>query len=166
MPKGGARKGAGRPRGQGKYGEATKAIRVPESKVKYISEIVSKGLYEIPLYGDRVAAGFPSPADDYLEDKIDLNQYLVKHPASTFLVRASGNSMFPNDILVVDKSIKAENGNVVIAIIDGELTVKRYIKKRSSVVLQPENEDYEPIELNGKSEAQIWGVVTSVIHDL
>lgn len=93
MPKGGARKGAGRPRGQGKYGEATKAIRVPESKVKYISEIVSKGLYEIPLYGDRVAAGFPSPADDYLEDKIDLNQYLVKHPASTFLVRASGNSM-------------------------------------------------------------------------
>tara|TARA_B100000965_G_scaffold327144_1_gene289843 strand:+ start:243 stop:758 length:516 start_codon:yes stop_codon:yes gene_type:complete len=171
MPKGGPRKGAGRPRGQGKYGEATKAIRVPESKVKYISEIVSKGLYEIPLYGDRVAAGFPSPADDYLEDKIDLNQYLVKHPASTFLVRASGNSMinagiFPNDILVVDKSIKAENGNVVIAIIDGELTVKRYIKKRSSVVLQPENEDYEPIELNGKSEAQIWGVVTSVIHDL
>ena len=108
---------------------------------------------------------------DYLEDKIDLNQYLVKHPASTFLVRASGNSMinagiFPNDILVVDKSVKAESGNVVIAIIDGELTVKRYIKKRSSVILQPENEDYEPIELNGKSEAQIWGVVTSVIHDL
>jgi DNA polymerase V len=123
------------------------------------------------LYTERVAAGFPSPADDYLEDKIDLNQYLVKHPASTFLVRASGNSMinagiFPNDILVVDKSIKAENGNVVIAIIDGELTVKRYLKKRSSIVLQPENEDYEPIELNGKSEAQIWGVVTSVIHDL
>ena len=112
MTKGGARKGAGRPKGQGKYGESTKAIRVPESKVKYISEIVSKGLYEIPLYTERVAAGFPSPADDYLEDKIDLNQYLVKHPASTFLVRASGNSMinagiFPNDILVVDKSIKA-----------------------------------------------------------
>ena len=109
--------------------------------------------------------------NNYLEDKIDLNQYLVKHPASTFLVRASGNSMinagiFPNDILVVDKSVKAESGNVVIAIIDGELTVKRYIKKRSSVILQPENEDYEPIELNGKSEAQIWGVVTSVIHDL
>ena len=171
MTKGGARKGAGRPKGQGKYGESTKAIRVPESKVKYVSEIVSKGLYEIPLHTERVAAGFPSPADDYLEDKIDLNQYLVKHPASTFLVRASGNSMlnagiFPNDILVVDKSVKAESGNVVIAIIDGELTVKRYIKKRSSVILQPENEDYEPIELNGKSEAQIWGVVTSVIHDL
>ena len=171
MTKGGARKGAGRPKGQGKYGESTKAIRVPESKVKYISEIVSKGLYEIPLYTERVAAGFPSPADDYLEDKIDLNQYLVKHPASTFLVRASGNSMinagiFPNDILVVDKSIKAENGNVVIAIIDGELTVKRYLKKRSSIVLQPENEDYEPIELNGKSEAEIWCVVTSVIDEL
>ena len=152
MTKGGARKGAGRPKGQGKYGESTKAIRVPESKVKYISEIVSKGLYEIPLYTERVAAGFPSPADDYLEDKIDLNQYLVKHPASTFLVRASGNSMinagiFPNDILVVDKSIKAENGNVVIAIIDGELTVKRYLKKRSSIVLQPENEDLSLIHI-------------------
>ena len=120
------------------------------------------------MYTERVAAGFPSPADDYLEDKIDLNQYLVKHPASTFLVRASGNSMinagiFPNDILVVDKSIKAENGNVVIAIIDGELTVKRYLTKRSSIVLQPENEDYEPIALTGKSEAQICGRVTSVI---
>ena len=74
----------------------------------------------------------PSPADDFIEDKIDLNQYLVKHPASIF-VRASGNSMintgiFPNDILVVDKSIKAENGNVVIAIIDGELTVKDILK--------------------------------------
>ena len=171
MARGGARKGAGRPKGQGKYGEQTKAVRIPVSKVKYISEVINKGLYEVPMYSNKVAAGFPSPADDYLEDKIDLNQYLVKHPASTFLVRASGNSMinagiFPNDILVVDKSIKAENGNVVIAIIDGELTVKRYIKKRSSVVLQPENEDYEPIELNGKSEAQIWGVVTSVIHDL
>ena len=130
MPKGGARKGAGRPKGQGKYGEATKAIRVPESKVKYISEIVSKGLYEIPLYGDRVAAGFPSPADDYLEDKIDLNQYLVKHPASTFLVRASGNSMinagiFPNDILVVDKSIKAENGNAFVLMLSKESRTPR-----------------------------------------
>ncbi len=90
MPRGGARKGAGRPKGQGKYGEQTKAVRIPVSKVKYISEVINKGLYEVPMYSNKVAAGFPSPADDYLEDKIDLNQYLVKHPASTFLVRASG----------------------------------------------------------------------------
>ena len=74
MPRGGIRKGAGRPKGQGKYGEKTKAIRVPISKSRYISEIVSNGLYEIPLYGNKVAAGFPSPADDYLEEKIDIRE--------------------------------------------------------------------------------------------
>ena len=171
MPKGGARKGAGRPKGQGKYGEKTKALRIPVSKVKYISEVVSKGLYEIPLYGDKVAAGFPSPADDYLEDKIDLNQYLVKHPASTFLVRASGESMinagiFPNDILVVDRSLKAENGKVVIAVVDSELTVKRYKKVGNKVELVPENERYQKIVLEKESEAYIWGVVTNVIHQV
>ena len=171
MPRGGARKGAGRPKGQGQYGEETKALRIPVSKIKYVSEVVIKGLNEIPLYSNKVAAGFPSPADDYLEDKIDLNQYLIKHPASTFLVRASGESMkgagiFPDDILVVDRSLKAENGKVVIAVIDGELTVKRYIKKNSKIILQPENDDFEPIILNENADAQVWGVVTNVIHGL
>ena len=171
MPRGGARKGAGRPKGQGKYGEQTKAIRIPVSKVKYISEIVSKGLYEVPMYSNKVAAGFPSPADDYLEDKIDLNQYLVKHPAATFLVRASGESMinagiFPNDILVVDRSLKAEEGKVVIAVVDNELTVKRYRKRGKSIVLEPENEAYDPIIIFEESEAFVWGVVTNVIHNL
>ena len=171
MPRGGARKGAGRPKGQGKYGEQTKAIRIPVSKVKYISEIVSKGLYEVPMYSNKVAAGFPSPADDYLEDKIDLNQYLVKHPAATFLVRASGESMinagiFPNDILVVDRSVKAEEGKVVIAVVDNELTVKRYRKKGKNIVLEPENEAYDPIIISEESEAFVWGVVTNVIHNL
>ncbi|MDA2969604.1 MAG: translesion error-prone DNA polymerase V autoproteolytic subunit [Actinomycetota bacterium] len=171
MPRGGARKNAGRPKGQGKYGEKTKALRIPLSKVKYISEVVSKGLYELPLYSDKVAAGFPSPADDYLEDKIDLNQYLVKHPASTFLVRASGESMinagiFPNDILVVDRSLKAENGNVVIAVVDNELTVKRYRKVGNKIELVPENKRYQKIVIEKESEAYIWGVVTNVIHQV
>ena len=171
MPRGGARKGAGRPKGQGKYGEQTKAIRIPVSKVKYISEIVSKGLYEVPMYSNKVAAGFPSPADDYLEDKIDLNQYLVKHPAATFLVRASGESMinagiFPDDILVVDRSLKAEDGKVVIAVVDNELTVKRYRKRGKNIVLEPENEAYDPIIISEESEAFVWGVVTNVIHNL
>jgi len=171
MPRGGARKGAGRPKGQGKYGEKTKAIRVPISKSKYISEIVSKGLHEVPLYGNKVAAGFPSPADDYLEEKIDINQYLVTHPSATFLVRASGESMikagiFPNDILVVDRSLKAENGKVVIAAVDGELTVKRFRKNGSQITLEAENDSYENISFDKKTEAYIWGVVTNVIHKL
>ena len=169
MPRGGARKGAGRPKGRGKYGEATKAVRIPVSKVNYVSTIVNKGLHEIPLYGNRVAAGFPSPADDYLEDKIDLNRYLVKHPASTFLVRASGESMikigiFPNDILIVDKSLKAEDGKVVIAAIDGELTVKTYREKGNKITLEAENDSYKSIEYNEEGESYIWGVVTNVIH--
>ncbi len=171
MPRGGARKGAGRPKGQGKFGEQTKAIRIPISKVEYVSKVISHGLYEIPLYGNKVAAGFPSPADDYLEDKIDLNQYLVRHPASTFLVRASGESMinagiFPNDILVVDRSLKAEDGKVVIAVVDGELTVKRYKKKGNNIELVPENDEYKKIVIEKESEAYIWGVVTNVIHPL
>ena len=171
MPRGGARKGAGRPKGQGMYGEQTKAVRIPVSKVKYISEVISKGLYEVPMYSNKVAAGFPSPADDYLEDKIDLNQYLVKHPAATFLVRASGESMinagiFPDDILVVDRSLKAEDGKVVIAVVDNELTVKRYRKRGKNIVLEPENEAYDPIIISEESEAFVWGVVTNVIHNL
>ena len=77
-----------------------------------------------------------------------------------------GAGIFPDDILVVDRSLKAENGKVVIAVIDGELTVKRYIKKNSKIILQPENEDFEPIILNENAEAQVWGVVTNVIHNL
>jgi DNA polymerase V len=123
------------------------------------------------LYANSVSAGFPSPADDYLEEKVDLNQYLVKHPASTFLVRASGESMinagiFPKDILVVDRSLKAENGKVVIAVVDGELTVKRYVKKGKNILLKPENDSFDPIVINDDSEAYIWGVVTNVIHNL
>ena len=171
MPRGGARKGAGRPKGQGKYWKQTKAVRIPVSKVKYISEVISKGFYEVPMYSNKVAAGFPSPADDYLEDKIDLNQYLVKHPAATFLVRASGESMinagiFPDDILVVDRSLKAEDGKVVIAVVDNELTVKRYRKRGKNIVLEPENEAYDPIIISEESEAFVWGVVTNVIHNL
>ena len=171
MPRGGARKGAGRPKGQGQYGEETKALRIPVSKIKYVSEVVSKGLNEIPLYSNKVAAGFPSPADDYLEDKIDLNQYLIKPPASTFLVRASGESMkgagiFPDDILVVDRSLKAEDGKVVIAVVDNELTVKRYRKKGKRIILEPENEAFDPIVIADESEAFVWGVVTNVIHNL
>ena len=100
----GKRKGAGRPKGQGKFGEKTKAIRVPESLIDDIKAFAYNKAYKIPLYSNKVAAGFPSPADDYIEDKLDLNQHLIKHQAATFFVRANGDSMidcgiFDGDIM-------------------------------------------------------------------
>lgn len=125
----------------------------------------------LPLFLERVSAGFPSPADDYMEDRLDLNRYLVKHPAATFFVRASGDSMIgagihSGDILVVDRSLEPGNNSVVIAVINGELTVKRITKSRGKLFLLPDNESYRPIEIRDGMEFEVWGVVTTVIHAL
>jgi DNA polymerase V len=169
MSRGGARKGAGRPKGAGKYDEPTKAVRLPISMVKSI-EAWGGNLPKLPLYSSKVAAGFPSPAEDYLAETINLNEHLIKHPAATFLVRATGDSMVnaginENDILIVDRSITAQHGKIVIAAIDGQLTVKRLQKKSDGTpILMPENSNYSPIEVKEGSEVFIWGVVTYVIH--
>ena len=123
---------------------------------------------ECPLFIDAVSAGFPSPAEDYVEGKLDLNKYLIKHPAATFFVRVTGDSMMDagihtDDILIVDRSLESADKKVVIAIVDGELTIKRFRVINGKVCLLPENKDYEPIELNEDSEVEIWGVVTNVI---
>ena len=128
MPRGGSRVGAGRPKGQGKFGEKTKPIRVPISKVDSIMNFINNNSLSLPLYSSKVPAGFPSPADDHMEGKLDLNTYLVKHPTATFFVKASGDSMVgagihDGDILVVDRSLEPRQGQVVIAAIDGQLTV-------------------------------------------
>ncbi len=170
-PSGGKRQGAGRPSGSGRFGEKTKAIRIPESMVGAVKDyVVSKG-YKLPIYGTKIAAGFPSPADDYIEGSLDLNEHLIQHPAATFFVRVSGLSMidvgmYPDDILIVDKSIEPIHGKIVIAAIDGELTVKRLYKKSGTVRLMPENENFTPIELESESDLIIWGVVTNVIHSV
>lgn len=170
MSHGGARKGAGRPRGQGKYGESTKSVRLPESRVSDIMRYLSKGeLYKIPLYGGTVRAGFPSPADDYIETMLDLNDYLIKHPAATFFVRASGDSMInagihSGDILVVDRSLEVTHGKIVIAALNGELTVKRLSQQGGAIQLLPENPEFPPIDITEEYEMVIWGVVTHVIH--
>jgi len=122
----------------------------------------------IPLFLSRVRAGFPSPADDYLESSLDFNQYLVKHPAATYCVRVTGESMKgagigDGDILVVDRSITPKSRKIVIAVIDGELTVKRFIRKEGRLFLVPENPDFEPIEIKDPS-CEIWGVVTHIIR--
>lgn len=171
-PRGGSRKGSGRPQGTGKYaGETTKLIRVPESRITAIYSLLEKGEFShsLPLYSNKVQAGFPSPADDYIETYLDLNKHLIKHPASTFFVTASGDSMkgagiASGDMLVVDRSLEASHGKIVIAAINGELTVKRLSRIAGKVQLLPENKSYQPIEITEEEDLVIWGVVTHVIH--
>lgn len=130
---------------------------------------LAKVQYNPPLFGSKVRAGFPSPADDYIESYLDLNAYLVKHPSATFFVRAEGDSMigagiYPGDILIVDRSLEATHNNVVIAAINGELTVKRLYRKSGKVKLVAANQGYSSIEIHEDMDTVIWGVVTSVIH--
>lgn len=125
----------------------------------------------IPLFLCPVTAGWPSPAEDYIEDTLDLHKFIVRNEPATFFLRACGDSMLgagihAGDILVVDRSITAIPGKVVIAAVDGELTVKRLVKKRNRLLLMPENPDYLPIDITRHEETCIWGVVTYVIHSL
>jgi DNA polymerase V len=124
-----------------------------------------------PLFLASVSAGFPSPAEDYIEGRLDLNRHLIKHPAATFFVRVAGDSMIgagihPGDILVVDRALEPQDSNVVIAVIDGELTVKRISQRHGKLFLVPDNQAYEPLEILEEMEFEVWGVVTSVIHNL
>ena len=146
-------------------------VKVPESLLAEVLDLVESKGYEIPLYQSRVAAGFPSPADDYLEGKLDLNKYLIKNPAATFFVRATGQSMtgvgiFPEDILLVDRSLKPKSGSIVIAVVDGELAVKRLVVDSESVRLCSENPRYKPLVISEGMELDVWGVVCFVIHSL
>ncbi|MBV9389942.1 MAG: translesion error-prone DNA polymerase V autoproteolytic subunit [Chroococcidiopsidaceae cyanobacterium CP_BM_ER_R8_30] len=127
--------------------------------------------YSLNLYMTPVAAGFPSPAEDYIEGQLDLNQYLIKHPAATFFVRVAGDSMVgagihSSDILIVDRVLEPKHGSIVIAVINGELTVKRLHLKDERILLLAENDDYHPLEINEYTDFEIWGVVTNVIHSL
>jgi DNA polymerase V len=125
---------------------------------------------KLDLFLSPVPAGFPSPASDYIDKSIDLNEILIKNKVATFLVRALGDSMieagiFSGDILIVDKSITPANKNIVVAILNGEFTVKRFIKNGNKIFLKPENKKYKDIEISGEDEFKIWGVVTFVIHN-
>jgi DNA polymerase V len=137
--------------------------------IEIILDSVSNQL--IPLYSHRVPAGFPSPADDFIESYLDLNEHLIKHPAATFFVRAEGTSMINagihhGDMLVVDRSIEPTDGAIVIAVVNGELTVKRLKKNAGRVWLMPENPDFKPMEITEEMEVIVWGVVKNSIHDL
>lgn len=125
----------------------------------------------LALYASRVPAGFPSPADDHIDQRLDLNTHLIEHPAASFFVRVSGDSMIgagihDGDLLIVDRALKPLDGRVVIAALDGELTVKRLVFRNKRPWLVPENPDYAPMEVREGLDCIIWGVVTRVIHAL
>lgn len=171
MPKGGKRMGSGRPKGTGKFGVETKAIRLPVSEIENVLRCVQNKFYRLPFYQDAISAGFPNQATEEVEDTLDLNELLIRKPAATFFLRVTGNSMinagiFDGDILIVDRSIAPISGKIVIAAINGELTVKRLFKKGDTVQLVAENDAYHPIEITADTDLHIWGVVINVIHSL
>ena len=129
-------------------------------------------LKKIHVYEGGVSAGFPSPADDYLDVDLNLHQYLVKHPASTFFIIAKGHSMEKagigdEDLLVVDKSLEAKTNDIVIAVVNGEFTVKRYLNINNEFILRAETElnNYPDIKIDESIDFEIWGVVTHTIHN-
>ena len=125
--------------------------------------------FRIPLLNDSVSAGFPSPADDYTEENIDLNEHLISNPFSTFFLRVKGDSMInagikDKDLIIVDKSLIAKPGNIIIAMIDGEFTIKRLSIKNDELYLKAENHNYPDFRFKNHIDVQIWGVVIYSIH--
>ena len=144
---------------------------VPNDSVKFFDISTNLIPMKLPLYSCKISAGFPSPADDHLEKKLDLNNHLIKHPAATFFVRVNGDSMInaginDNDILIVDRSLKPSHGKIVIAVVDGQMTVKRLHKRSGKLILMPENNHFKPIEITESMTVEIWGVVVTSIHSV
>ncbi|MBU3735811.1 MAG: translesion error-prone DNA polymerase V autoproteolytic subunit [Methylobacterium sp.] len=187
--RGGKRPNAGRKPGSGPWSEQTIPVRVPASEKQNVIDFlqarrqkpampwpddammppVNPPRLAVPLFSNRIPAGFPSPADDHIEAELDFNELLVKNPPATFSLRVKGNSMtgagiFDGDILVVDRSIEARDGLVVVAEYEGGYTVKRLYQKRGKVKLLPENPEFPVIELKEGQELVVFGVVTNVIH--
>jgi DNA polymerase V len=124
----------------------------------------------ITFFHASVQAGFPSPANDYIEERIDLNQLLIKSPSATFFIRVEGESMVgafipPKALLIVDRSLRASNGDIIVAVVDGEFTVKRLVKTQAGLFLTPENNKYKPLKVEENSDFQVWGVVRKIIID-
>ncbi len=125
----------------------------------------------LPLAGGSVAAGFPSPADDYVETGIDLNEQLIARPSSTFFLRVSGDSMIGagihhGDLLIVDRSVEPRHGRVVVAVLEGAFTLKRLVRHRGRLRLEAAHPGYPPLELTDADDTRLWGVAIHVIHPL
>ena len=184
--RGGVRKGAGRKKDSGLYAEATKVVRIPISRISevknfllntkktnfsivdFIQPSIQKPI-PITLFSHKVPAGFPSPADDHAESRLDLNEYLINQAESTFFVRIKGDSMvdagiLDNDIVIVDRSKSAAINDIVLASIDGEFTVKVLTKNNTGPYLMPANKEFKPIYIEEGSQFEIWGVVTGSVR--
>lgn len=192
MTSGGKRQGAGRP-----TGEPSKMMRVPVGVVADIRELIKQHKQvlikkakldsvlaqadyallasttheKLPLVSSRIAAGFPSPADDYIEQYLDLNRLLIGDKSATFMVRVKQESesmieagIYPDDILIVDRSLTPSHKDIVIAVLDGDLTVKELCIDGHKVSLIPRNKKMKPIIIKEGQELLVWGVVTSCIH--
>tara|TARA_B100000902_G_scaffold398926_1_gene467542 strand:+ start:1390 stop:1842 length:453 start_codon:yes stop_codon:yes gene_type:complete len=146
-------------------------------KLKYIKKTPHFSFYtvdetafeKIPLFDGSVSAGFPSPADEYLDLDLDLHDHLVKNPSATFCVKAIGESMKDagiesGDVMIIDRSLEPRNRSIVLAVIDGEFTVKRVNISNDELYLMPENNSFTPIKITNEMDFQIWGVVTFIIH--
>lgn len=124
-----------------------------------------------PFFSSTVACGFPSPADDYIDSNLDLNEHLISKPTATFFVKAKGDSMIgagihDGDLLIIDRSLTAKSGEIIVAIVSGEFTLKRFVRTPSAVWLYPENQKYKPVQIFEEMEFQVWGVAIHCIHKL
>ena len=172
MARGGFREGAGRKQLSGHYREKTRPVRLPVSMIETVQNLLKQGapldVGQVPFYQSSVSAGLPLPADDQ-HNQVNLHHHLVKNPDQTFVVKATGDSMtgagiYHQDLLIVDRSISPKNGDIVVAAVDGDVTVKRFVSTEQSIVLKPENPDHKPIEITDDRQFHLWGVVTAVVH--
>jgi len=125
----------------------------------------------LPVAGTGISAGFPSPADEYMEAGIDLNIELIRNPDATFFGRVKGYSMkeagiSDGDVLVIDKSLEPKNGSIAVCFLDGEFTVKRILKERDALFLLPANNEFKPIRITEENDFMVWGIVTYVIKKM
>jgi DNA polymerase V len=144
-------------------------LPLPETTAPLLCEV--RTYQRIPVYQCPVPAGFPSPAEDYLDRPLDFNELLIAHPAATFAVRVSGESMiglgiFPGDIAVIDRALTAQNGSVILAVLEGAFTIKILRRKGERLWLEAANPAYKPVEINEASQFEIWGVVRHAIRML
>lgn len=147
------------------------ALLVTRVEIIGMAQPGEKNEHGLPLYSSVVEAGFPSPADDFIEQRLNLHKHLIRNEDATFFVRAHGDSMIEagihnGDLLIVDRSMPAENNRIVIAALDGELTVKRLVRKQGKVWLAAANPDYPDFDITHSEYIHIWGVVAYAIHKL
>lgn len=140
-------------------------------EIDHIQPIANAESYMLPVLGEAVPAGFPSPAQDFQGEGIDLNRELIRHPASTFCARVSGSSMRDcgiddGDLLIIDKSLMPRDGSVAVCFVDGEFTLKRISLRRDGIWLVPANPQYPELHVTEGSNFQVWGIVAYVVKAL